>query len=164
MSLDALLEGILVINVAGFFVYLLLAVGDLRPEAARLPRMTAIGGLVLVAVFIAQKLWRTAQRMQTPNLQILDTGFDEEGLTARLVAIRTLRVTIWFGGMLGAIWLIGYHVTIPVFVGFYLLLFGETKWWAATTAGAAYFFLIYVLFDLVLHTEWPEPALLRWLS
>jgi hypothetical protein len=115
-------------------------------------------------VFIAQKLWRTAKGMLTPSLQILDTGFDEEGLTARLVAIRTLRVTIWFGGMLGAIWLIGYHVTIPVFVGFYLLLFGETKWWAATTAGAAYFFLIYVLFDLVLHTEWPEPALLRWLS
>jgi hypothetical protein len=164
LSLDALLEGILVGIVTAYFVYLLLAVGDLRPEAARLPKMTAIGGLILVAVFIAQKLWRTAKGMLTPSLQILDTGFDEEGLTARLVAIRTLRVTIWFGGMLGAIWLIGYHVTIPVFVGFYLLLFGETKWWAATTAGAAYFFLIYVLFDLVLHTEWPEPALLRWLS
>jgi hypothetical protein len=51
-----------------------------------------------------------------------------------------------------------------VFVFFYLLVFGETKWWLAATAGAVFFFLTYVLFDLVLHTEWPEPALLRWLS
>jgi hypothetical protein len=164
MSLEAVLEWILVCIVTGYFVYLLLAVGDLRPEAARLPRMTAIGGLILVAAFIAQKLWRTLLGMQNPTLQILDTGFDEEGLSGRLVAIRTLRVAIWFGGMLGAIWLAGYHVTIPVFVFFYLLVFGETRWWAAATAGAAYFFLIYVLFDLVLHTEWPAPALVRWLS
>lgn len=164
MGLESLLESILVIIVAGYFVYLLLAVGDLRAEASRLPRMTAIGGLILVALFIAQKLLRRVQDMETPALQILDTGFDEEGLSGRLVAIRTLRVALWFGGMLGAIWLVGYHVTIPVFVGFYLFAFGETKWWAATTAGIAYFFLIYVLFDVVLHTEWPEPALLHWLS
>jgi hypothetical protein len=164
ISLEVLLEGLLVIGMAGYFVYLLLAVGELRPEAARLPRMTAIGGLILIALFIAQKLWRAFQRMEIPTLQILDTGFDEEGLSRRLVALRTLRVVIWFGAMLGAIWLIGYHVTIPVFVGFYLFAFGETKWWAAISAGAAYLLLIYVLFDLILRTEWPEPALLRWIS
>jgi hypothetical protein len=97
-------------------------------------------------------------------VQILDTGFDEEGLSGRVVVIRTLRLAIWFGGMLAAIWLVGYHVTVPVFVFFYLLVFGETKWWQAATAGAVFFLLTYVLFDLVLHTEWPEPALLRWLS
>ncbi len=164
ISLEALLEWLLVISVAGFFVYLLLAVGELRPEAARLPRMTAIGGLVLVALFIAQKLWRMLLGMQNRSMQILDTGFDEEGLSGRLVALRTLRVALWFGAMLGAIWLVGYHVTIPLFVGFYLFAFGETKWWASASAGAAYFLLIYVLFDVILHTEWPEPALLRWFS
>jgi hypothetical protein len=97
-------------------------------------------------------------------VQILDTGFDEEGLSGRVVAIRTLRLAAWFGGMLAAIWLVGYHVTVPVFVFFYLLVFGETRWWLAATAGAVFFLLTYVFFDLVLHTEWPEPALLRWLS
>src|SRR6266542_5459190 len=164
MSLDLVLESILVSIVTSYFIYLLLAVRDLRPEAARLPRVTALGGLVLVAAFIAQKIWHATHPQQNTALQILDTGFDEEGLSGRLVVIRTLRLTVWFGGMLGTIWLIGYHVTVPVFVFFYLLVFGETKWWLAATAGGVFFLLIYVLFDLVLHTEWPEPALLRWLS
>jgi hypothetical protein len=164
MSLDLVLESILVSIVTGYFIYLLLAVRDLRPEAARLPTMTAIGGLALVAAFIAQKIWDATHPKQNTDVQILDTGFDEEGLSGRLVLIRTLRLGAWFGGMLAAIWFFGYHVTVPVFVFFYLLVFGEIRWWLAATAGAAFFLLIYVLFDLVLHTEWPEPALLRWLS
>lgn len=164
MSLDVVLESILVTIVTSYFIYLLLAVRDLRAEAARLPKVTAIGGLVLVAVFIAQKIWDATHPKQNANVQILDTGFDEEGLSGRLVLIRTLRLGVWFAGMFAAIWLIGYHVTVPVFVFFYLWVFGETKWWLAATAGAVYFFLIYVMFDLILHTEWPEPALLRWLS
>jgi hypothetical protein len=164
MSFDLLLESILVGIVAGYFVYLLLTVRDLRPEAARLPTVTAVGGLVLVVAFIAQKIWGATHPKQNTAGQILDTGFDEEGLSGRLIVIRTLRLAGWFMGMLAAIWLVGYHVAVPVFVFFYLLVFGETKWWLATTAGAVFFLLIYVLFDFVLHTEWPEPALLRWLS
>jgi hypothetical protein len=164
INLELVLESILLSIVTGFFVYLLLAVGDLRPEAARLPRMTAIGGLVLVAAFIAQMVWGATHRRQNVTAQILDTGFDEEGLPGRLVVMRTLRVASWFGGMLAAIWFVGYHVAVPVFVFFYLLVFGKTKWWTAATAGAAFFLLIYVLFDLVLNSVWPEPALLRWLS
>jgi hypothetical protein len=164
MSLDLVLESILLTIVTSYFIYLLLAVRDLRPEAARLPTVTALGGLILVAAFIAQKIWNAIHPKQNTAVQILDTGFDEEGLSGRLVAMRTLRVASWFGGMLAAIWFVGYHVAVPVFVLFYLLVFGKTKWWTATTAGAAFFLLIYVLFDLVLHTEWPEPALLRWLS
>ncbi|HYY71960.1 MAG TPA: hypothetical protein VE778_00040 [Candidatus Bathyarchaeia archaeon] len=164
MSVDLVLESILVSIVAGFFIYLLLGVRDLRPEAARLPTATALGGLVLVAAFIAQKIWDATHPKQNEAVQILDTGFDEEGLSGRLVVIRTLRLAGWFGGMFAAIWLVGYHVTVPVFVFFYLLVFGETKWWLAATAGAGFFLLIYGLFDLVLHTEWPEPALLRWLA
>jgi hypothetical protein len=164
ISLDLVLESVLVSIVTGYFIYLLLTVGDLRPEAARLPRMTAIGGLVLVAGFIAQRVWSIAHGKQNATAQILDTGFDEEGLSKRLVVIRTLRLATWFGGMLAAIWFLGYHVAVPVFVFFYLLVFGKIKWWLAATAGAVFFLLIYGLFDLVLHTIWPEPALLRWLS
>jgi hypothetical protein len=164
MSVDLVLESILVSIVTSYFIYLLLAVRDLRPEAARLPTMTALGGLVLVAAFIAQKIWEAIRPKQNTAVQILDTGFDEEGLSRRVVVIRTLRVASWFGGMLAAIWFVGYHVAVPVFILFYLRVFGETKWWTAATAGAGFFLLIYVLFDLVLHTEWPEPALLRWLA
>jgi hypothetical protein len=164
MSVDLVLEGILVSIVTGFFIYLLLGVRDLRPEAARLPTATALGGLVLVAAFIAQKIWDATHPKQNEAVQILDTGFDEEGLSGRLVVMRTLRVASWFGGMLAAIWFVGYHVAVPVFVFFYLLVFGKTKWWTAATAGAAFFLLIYVLFDLVLNSVWPEPALLRWIS
>jgi hypothetical protein len=164
ISLELVFESILLSIVTGYVIYLLLAVGDLRPEAARLPRMTAIGGLVLVAAFIAQKVWGTTHGKQNTTTQILDTGFDEEGLSGRIVVIRILRLTSWFGGMLAAIWLVGYQVAVPAFVFLYLLAFGKTKCWTAATAGATFFLLIYVLFDLVLHTEWPEPALLRWLS
>ncbi len=161
---DLVLESILVSLVAGYFFYLLLAVKHLRPEAARLPRMTAIGGLLLVVAFIAQKIWRAMHGKPNATRQILDTGFDEEGLSNRLIVGRTLRLSLWFGGMLAAIWLVGYHVAIPLFVFFYLLVFGNTKWWLAATAGAGFFLLIYGLFDLVLRTIWPQPALLRWLS
>jgi hypothetical protein len=163
INADLVLESILVSIAAGFFIYLLLAVEELRPEAARLPRMTAIGGLILVAAFVAQKVWGAARGKASATVQILDTGFDEEGLSARLVVTRTLRLACWFGGMLAAIWLVGYHVAVPVFVFFYLLVFGKTRWWLAAIGGAAFFILIYGLFDLVLHTIWPEPALLRWL-
>jgi len=164
MSLDLVLESVLVSIATGFFIYLLLSVGDLRLEAARLPRMTAIGGLVLVVAFIAQKMWGAIQGKPIAAAQILDTGFDEEGLSKRVVVTRTLRLSTWFGGMLAAIWFVGYHVAVPAFVFFYLLVFGKTKWWLAAIGGAAFFLLIYGLFDLVLHTIWPQPALLRWLS
>ena len=164
ISVDVVLEVVLVSAVSVFFIYLWLSVGELRSEAARLPKFTAIGGLLLVAVFIGQKVWGATRGRQKSEAQILDTGFDEEGLTRRLIVIRTLRLTIWFGGMLAAIWLVGYHVSVPVFVFFYLVVFGESKWWWGAIAGVTFFLLIYGLFDLVLHTVWPEPALLRWLS
>lgn len=140
MSFDLVLESILVSLVTSYFIYLLLAVRDLRPEAARLPTVTALGGLLLVAAFIAQKIWDATHPKQNTAVQILDTGFDEEGLSGRLVVTRTLRLAGWFGGMLAAIWFVGYHVTVPVFVFFYLLVFGETKWWLAATAGGVFFY------------------------
>jgi len=164
ISVDWVLESILLSVVTGFFIYLLLAVRDLRSDAAQLPKFTAIGGLLLVAAFIVQKLWRAIHGKQTTAAQILDTGFDEEGLSRRLIMIRTLRLTAWFSGMLAAIWLVGYHVAVPMFVFFYLVVFGESKWWGAAIAAATFFLIIYGLFDLVLDTEWPEPALLGWLS
>ena len=140
MSFDLVLESILVSIVTGYFIYLLLAVRDLRPEAARLPTVTAIGGLVLVAAFIAQKIWDATHPKQNTAVQILDTGFDEEGLSGRLVLIRTLRLGAWFGGMLAAIWFFGYHVTVPVFVFFYLLVFGEIKMVAGCDGRSGIFF------------------------
>ena len=64
-GVDLVLEIVLVITVSVFFIYLWLAVGGLRSEAARLPKYTAIGGLILVAVFIVQKVWGAIRGRRT---------------------------------------------------------------------------------------------------
>lgn len=75
-------------------------------------------------------------------------------------ARRTTEVFLWILGLTGAIFLIGFHVTLPFFVLLYTKTYGGGWRIAFFLAFLAEGFLV-IIFDQLLHVIWPVPVLIR---
>ena len=62
-------------------------------------------------------------------------------------------------GIVVLIWLLGFHIAIPTFVGFYLWYWGKVDWWRAVLAGAIFLGIIVGLYDNVMHVSWHTSVL-----
>lgn len=76
---------------------------------------------------------------------------------------RDLKTWGWLIGLLGATWLIGFMLAVPIFVFSFSILYGA-RWYISVFLAALAFGLLYGIFDIVVHVSWPEPFILRFLS
>ncbi len=87
------------------------------------------------------------------------------GVPASEVAKRYRRSILWILSLCAAIWLVGFKVGVPVWIGVYVGFVARLRWFV--TLGSvvlAVLFLFY--FDIFLHAFWPEgilKSLLPWL-
>ena len=72
---------------------------------------------------------------------------------------RTLEIYLWFLGLMGGIFLLGFHLTLPVFSAVYARVYGAGWMTALFIALLGEGFLVLV-FDQFLHVIWPDPILL----
>ena len=94
---------------------------------------------------------------------IMDLGFrlgvDPEG--------EKRRAALYFGtiaALVLLVWLIGFHVGLPLWVIAYLLLWTRAKWHHALLAGLGFETFIVGILDLTLDIFWFEPLLFRWIG
>jgi hypothetical protein len=158
LSAEIVLETILMLLVGALFAYMLLDSVPWHPDVARLPRIASGTGLVILAIYVVRRV--RSYGKPSEKAQILDLGFDEEGLDQRTIVTRTLRFILTTVGLFVGCWLIGFHSAIPLYVFAYLVKWGNVRWYWALAAAAFFEAYMLVAYDLTIQALWPVPALI----
>ena len=77
------------------------------------------------------------------------------------------RAALYFGTLVALIlliWLVGFHIGLPIWVAAYMLLWTRAKWHYALAAALAFEAFIIGILDLALDIFWFEPLLFRWIG
>jgi hypothetical protein len=70
----------------------------------------------------------------------------------------SLEIWAWLWALFFAIHLIGFPIALPLFVFFYVKLYGG-NWWTTILLSAGTWIVIYTIYDYVLSVPWPRPWL-----
>lgn len=128
------------------------------PDAARLfPWTIGIPMLGFVSVQILLDITGNFGRTKgdDDNWTGLDLPVDKD-IPLSVVLQRAGVVFAWIVGLLGAIFLFGFIVVIPLFAALYLLVQGKERWPVALLGFVLAAGLEIGLFHKVLHLPWPE--------
>ena len=137
------------------FAYTLWQTYNWSEDGARLPRVVVIAGLALVGVYLLKHLVTAA----SGGGRIMDIGRTVTGDDRRVLLLRTAKALGTTIGLVAAIWLVGFQISLPLYVGLYLLVFGRVHWVVAAAWGVLFVALIYLFFDKVICIPWIDPVL-----
>lgn len=156
-SVEVLGEIILLAIVGGLFLYMFIESFSWPEGSALMPRIAVgLGTPFWVLRLIA--LVRSARA--TSSGQIMDLGFrtgaDPEGERTRFA-----RICLYILGLYAAVWLVGFHIAIPLGVFLYVLVYGRAGWIGSTILGLLFLALIVLVYDRFLNATWHDPPLLR---
>jgi TctA family transporter len=122
--------------------------------AARLPFLASVAGLIVVGLYALVHLIKGPS---TGARKIMDIGRTTTSDDRRTVLRRTFKALGSTGGFVLSIWVIGFQITVPLYIFLYLWVFGQTRWWQALIGSALFVVILYAFFDSVIHVTWPEP-------
>lgn len=94
-----------------------------------------------------------SQKMIYDTPQLTRTG------TSRSYLAGMVDVWSWFLSLLVGIWLIGFHVSVPIFGALYAKLHGG-RWLASIIVGLILLVVMEGVFSGLMNTPWPRPAIL----
>ncbi len=169
---EVLGEMVLLAIVGVMFATMLWESQDWTTASALMPRIAiAIGaplwfirvfGLVRYALGTQPERYRGVRREEESGGQIMDLGF-YMGDDQRAALMRFLSITGALLVLLAGIWLIGWHITLPLWTVAYLLIFAKVKVWQAALGGIFFLAVIIGVYGALFDTLWNDPVLFRML-
>jgi hypothetical protein len=136
------------------FLFILWESQRWNPGVALLPRIACGCGVLVWLVYVARRV-----RPAAGQGQIMDLGFDEGELERHVVIGRTLRFVLTTAGLFLGIWLIGFHIAVPIYMVLYLRIYGGVRWWVAVLAALGFLSFMVLAYDVALRETWPEPQI-----
>ncbi len=128
-------------------------------EATLFPKVVLGFAIVAWVGYVADRLWLGVRNIRGQG-QILDVGFfGQSDVARRTLTFRILKFWGSVGGLILGIWIVGFHIAVPVFVGVYLIVFARVKPWWALIAAVPYFLALVFIYDRFLYVAWNEPLL-----
>ncbi|MXW31183.1 MAG: hypothetical protein F4X54_09550 [Chloroflexi bacterium] len=169
---EVLGEMVLLAIVGIMFATMLWESQDWTTASALMPRI-AIGigaplwfirviGLVRYALGTQPERYRGVRREEESSGQIMDLGF-YMGEDQRAALVRFLSITGMLLILLAGIWLVGWHISLPVWTFAYLLIFAKVKVWQAALGGIFFLAVIIGVYGALFDTLWNDPVLFRML-
>lgn len=140
-------------------------------ESRLLPWILGAPTAVLCLVLLVRDVWGL-MRGSPPkeNVRIMDIQMEGD-IPLAVVARRAAVMFSWLFGLFAAVWLIGFLITIPVFIFLYLLVQGRETWRVSVVAGVAMLVFTVVVFHLLLRVSWlpgffplPQEIFIEWLN
>ena len=156
-SLEVVGEITLLAIVGSLFVYMFIESFSWPEGSALMPRI-AIG--LGTPFWIARLIVLIRSTRETSSEMIMDLGF-RTGEDPRAERMRFARICFYILGLYAAIWLVGFHIAIPLGVFFYVLVYGRAGWIWSTVLGLIFLALIVLVYDRFLNATWHDPPLLR---
>ena len=159
-SVEVLGEMVLLAFVGATFAYMLWESRNWGTGAWLLPRITIFFGTpfwIWRVVALARNTFATGG-----STQIMDTGFLVTDDPPSVVARRWVMLIATTSGLLFGIWLLGFHVMVPLYVASYLIFLGKVRWWIALLAASFYEAVIVGIYGELLLAAWNRPLVLDW--
>ncbi len=117
-------------------------------------------GLIRYALGTQPERYRGVRREEESSGQIMDLGF-YMGDDQRAALFRFLSITGALVVLLLGIWLVGWHVTLPLWTFGYLLMFAKVKIWQAALGGIFFLAVIIGVYGMLFDTLWNDPVVFR---
>jgi hypothetical protein len=138
---------------------------DWSLQARLFPWTIGIPALGLCLIQLFMDLWkavRPGSEAVDDDQGIMDLKVDKD-IAPALVVRRAANIFAWIAGLFAAIWLVGFLVSIPLFILFYMRFQSRETWssslaWTAVTVG-----FIIGLFHYILRVPWSYPVI-AWLQ
>jgi hypothetical protein len=169
ISWEILGEVILLLVVAGFCAYLFAdSMGwtgrRVWPLGSAITPWLALGlttpFLILRIIHVVRLgLW-VRPAMGGAGGQILDVGFrlgeNPKEEARRFVWIIAAILALYLG-----IWLLGFHITVPLWVFAYMFWFGRSSFVLSASMAIGFEILVWGIYDYALDSPWNEPLILK---
>lgn len=89
---------------------------------------------------------------------ILDIAVDRS-IPPELMFRHTVKTAYWILTFACGIWFLGFLISIPLFIFFYLISEAKARKLPALTVAGLTFLFVWALFEQMMHLAWPEAAL-----
>lgn len=140
-------------------------------EARLLPRVIGVPAALLCVALLALDVARLVRGgPQKARAQIMDMQADTD-MPLPEVAQRAGAMFGWVFGLFAAVWLVGFLITIPVFIFLYLMVQGKESVRTSIIAGVAMLLFTVVTFHFLLRVSWlpgvfplPQEYVIEWLN
>ncbi len=156
-SVEVVGEIILLAIVGSFFVYMFIESFGWPEGSALMPRIAIVMG---TPFWIARLITLVRSTRETSTDMIMDLGF-RTGADPRGERMRFIRICLFIVGLYAAIWLVGFHIALPLGVFLYTLVYSRAGWIGSAILGLLFLALIVGVYDNFLNATWHDPPLLR---
>ncbi len=124
-------------------------------QARLFPWTIGIPALLLCVAQLAMDLFRTTESDNSDDVSgLMDLPVDR-GIPVSVVVRRAVNSFGWIIGFMLVIWLIGFIISVPIYVLLYLLIQAREKLWVSLVYSGAMLIFILGVFHQVLHIPWP---------
>ena len=124
-------------------------------QARLFPWTIGIPALLLCVAQLAMDLFRTTESDNSDDVSgLMDLPVDR-GIPVSVVVRRAVNSFGWIIGFMLVIWLIGFIISVPLFVLLYLLIQAREKLWVSLVYTGAMLIFLLGVFHQVLHIPWP---------
>jgi len=154
-----LVEFFVLLLLLGIFVFMWIESADWPLGAALFPRVAAALGALAIIAFATQLAWRLRNSETVVEGRILDLQWSTGDTDARTLKKRALIIMASIGALWLGVWLLGFHVAIPLYLFSQLVLLGNCRWWSATLVALAALGIIVGVYDELLQVSWNQPAI-----
>lgn len=154
-DIDTALAG----GIAVTFAAALIDMSDWPLGARLMPQSVGAIGLALVLLYLVRRLFVTPHRPPGHDGPHLDLAIDRGGLERATFLTRVASYFLWLFGLAALAYLIGVELAVPIWVLAYMRLGFGLSWLRSAIAAAAMGLVVYALFDLIVHTIWPQPLI-----
>ncbi len=146
---------ILTLLILAVFFSAVYTAGQWQYQARLFPWSIGIPAVLLCVVQLGLDLFRIGDSADGDDLRgLMDLPVDR-GVPVSVVVRRAANTFGWIGGFFFVIWLIGFIITVPLFVFFYLTIQAREKLSVSLIYTGAMLIFLLGLFHYILHIPWP---------
>jgi len=95
--------------------------------------------------------------------EVLDIPVDRS-IPPQVMMRHTVKTASWIAAFACGIWFLGFLISIPLFVFFYLIYEAQARRFAGLMIAGLTFLFVWGVFEMMMHLAWPEAALLTLLG
>jgi len=121
-------------------------------QARLFPWAIGIPTLLLCFLQLGLDLFRTQSDKSPAGMMDLPV---DRSVPVSVVVKRAVNIFGWIFGLFFSIWLIGFIISVPLFLVLYLWIQARESWRVTLTYSVAMFVFLIGVFEMVLHIPWP---------
>jgi len=144
-----------------FFAFLVWEAKDWGLQARLYPWVIGFPMLGLAVLQLGSDL--RGERKTSSGATPVDIQF-AKGIDPVLARERTIQIFSWVFGFLATVWLVGFSITIPTFVFFYLKTQAREDWFLSVLLTAVAWFIYWGLFERLLRLPMPDGKIFFWMG